>query len=194
MGPTRLAVFVCEPREGWGGGARSSWTRRPGGGGDPPFLYGKEAFIYYFVFIRGVHVYKQRGTPMQTPDHLQMRARGPRPCGWTPATCAHSGPNLEQTPISPPSWGRGSHTAGSLGSGHPGSRRCLGRSTDSRFQSNVSDHVFRFSEPPSSTRGFPGSRGCRPSSDFALTVAVNTSHGPLRGPRQQASFCSIFVA
>lgn len=79
---------------------------------------------------------------MQTPDHLQMRTRGPRPCGWTPATCAHSGPYLEQAPISPPSWGPGSHMAGNLGSGHRGSRWRLGRSTDSRFQSNISDHVF----------------------------------------------------
>lgn len=58
MGLTRHVVFAFKTREGWGGGALCSWTRRPGGGGDPPFFYGKEAFIYYFVFIHGVYVHK----------------------------------------------------------------------------------------------------------------------------------------
>lgn len=40
--------------------------RQPGGGGDPPLLYGKEAFIYYFVFIHGVYVYKEGAIPIRT--------------------------------------------------------------------------------------------------------------------------------
>jgi len=188
VGPRGLTVFAFETGEGWGWALCAHGRGSLAAGSTHPFcMERKPLFTILYLYMVSMYINSDTYADPRPPTKCTHGGRAPG-AGLSHQVHPHSGPNLKQTPISPPFRRPCSQMADSLGLGTGGSQwrhRLVDRQTPGFRVTSTTTSSISQSRPAAPVISL-GGRGCCSSSDFALIAGVNTSRRLLQGPQQRA--------